>query len=338
MEIESNLAISEGSRFLENKILVVGKIYYHLDFSISDNFSLLSSEEEGSVSTTASDVKRVLNGMGVNIAYGLAILGSYPIVVSQAGYEFNWFHRPHLEKHGIDVRPFIHGEKETASLYKIHDNQNKNLVIFQENSYQFLAERDLEDQLESNEFQGLTAVFIGTGKVEADTKFISKVISLNSRLPVIYSPDKNVHELSKWRLTQILDKISVLICTEDELNLIQERMKQTCDEILENFQRLKYIISMIQRSRIIIFSKGFKLKVAEGPADEVLSPDFWFDAFRAGVIYGISLKKPIEEAAKLGSALASYAVESRENIQYSPSLEQVSLRAFEVKTTRKESI
>jgi len=322
---------------LENRILVVGKVYYYLDFSISDNFTLIGSEEEKKPVTSASDVKRVLNGMGANIAYGLAILGSYPIIVSQVGYDFNWFHQPHLERLGIDVRPFIHSEKETACLYEIKDDQNKSLQIFQENSYNFFAERDVEGQLKSNEFQALSAVFIGTGKVEADSKFISKVYDLNKRLPVIYSPDTNIQELTKWRLTQILDKISVLICTEDELNLIEERMKQRSPDILVNSQRLKYIIALIDRSRIIVFSKEFKMKVSEGPADEVLSPDFWFDAFRAGVIYGVSLKKPIEEAAKLGSALASYAVETRENQQYSPSLEQVSLRAFEVKTTRKEN-
>ena len=320
---------------MKNRILVVGKVYYHLDFSVSDSFASIASEDEKEPATRASDVKRVLNGMGANIAYGLAILGSYPIIVSQVGYDFNWFHRPHLERLGIDVRPFIHSEKETACLYKIKDDQNRDLLIFQENSYHFFAERDIENQLEPSEYQVLNAAFIGTGKVEADAKFISRVYDLNKRLPVIYSPDTNIQELTKWRLTQIFDKISVLICTENELKLIEERMKQKCPEILSNSQRLKYIISLIDRSRIIVFSKEFKMKVSEGPADEVLSHDFWYDAFRAGVIYGVSLKKPIEEAAKLGSALASYAVETRENQEYSPSLEQVSLRAFEVKTTQK---
>jgi adenosine kinase len=330
------VGILEGCLFLENKILVVGKLNFDLDFSLTDDFTFMTSEEEKTPFISASDVKRVLNGMAANIAYGLAILGSHPIIISQVGYDFKWFYRPRLEKLGIDVRSFIHAEKETACLYKIQNGQNKTLLISQENSYQFFAERDLEDQLESNEFQVLNAVFVGTGKVEADVKFLSQIYNLNKRLPVIYSPDRNVQELTKWRLKQIFDKISVLICTEDELNVIEERMKQTCDEILANSQRLKYIISMIQRSRIIVLSKDFKVKVTEGPADEVLSSTFWFDAFRAGVIFGISLKKPIEEAAKLGSALASYAVEARENQQYSPSLEQVSLRAFEVKTTRKE--
>lgn len=296
----------------------------------------MTSEEEREPFTSASDVKRVLNGMGANIAYGLAILGSYPIIISQVGYDFDCFHRHHLSRLGIDVRPFIHPEKETACLYNIKDKQDKNFTISQENSYNFFAERNLEDQMESNEFPALHAAFVGTGKVEADTKFISKVYDLNKRLPVIYSPDSNVHELTRWRLTQIFDKITILICTDDELRLIEERMKQTCDEILVNSKRLKYIVSMIQRSRTIIFSKEFKVKVSEGPAEEALSEGFWHDAFRAGLIYGVSLKKPIEEAAKIGSALASYAVETRKNQFYSPSLEQVSLRAFEVKTTRKE--
>ncbi|MFX1516322.1 MAG: PfkB family carbohydrate kinase [Promethearchaeota archaeon] len=322
---------------MENKILVVGRVYYYLEFSVSDSFSFMTSEKEKELSSNASDVKRELNGMSANIAYGLAILGSYPIIVSQVGYDFNWYHRPHLERLGIDVRPFVHPEKETAYLYKIKDDQNRNLILFQDNSYHFFAERDLEDQVESNEFQTLNAVFIGTGKVEADTKFISRVNDLNKRLPVIYSPDGNVQELTKWRLTQILDKISVLICIEDELKLIEERMKQPCDNIITNSEQLKYIISLVDRSRIIIFSKGFKIKVSAAPAEEVHSHDFWYDAFRAGIIYGISLKKPIEEAAKLGSALASYAVEAHENQQYAPSLEQVALRAFEVKTTRKEN-
>ena len=96
------------------------------------------------------------------------------------------------------------------------------------------------------------------------------------------------------------------------------------------------IKKIISQSALNILIKDFKIKVAEGPAEEVLSEKIWKDAFRAGLTYGVSLKKPIDEAAKIGSALASYAVETRENQKYSPSLEQVSLRAFEVKTSRKD--
>jgi len=317
------------------KILVIGKVAYQFDFSISDEFSIICNRDNKNPTTISTDVKRSFNGMGANVAYGLAILGSHPIIVSQGGYDFDWVYRPHLENAGSDVRAFIDPEKETACLYKIKDEQNRTFIIDQENSYRFFAERNLEEQIKSSEFQVLDATFIGTGKVEADTKFISKVQEQGNRVPVIFSPDSNMNELTKWRLSQILDKITVLVCTEEELRMIKERMKQTCNEILVNSKRLKYIVSMMLRSKIVIHSKEFKMKVSEGPAEEVLSEDVWQDAFRAGLLYGISLKKPIDEAAKIGSALASYAVEIQENQRYSPSLEQVTLRAFEVKTTRK---
>lgn len=317
------------------QILVIGKVTYHFDFSISSEFSIICNKDNKNPTTVGTDVKRTFGGMGANVAYGLAILGSHPIIVSQVGPDFDWIFRPHLEKTGIDVRVFTHSEKETACYYRIKDEQDKTLIVDQENSYRFFAERNLAEQLESSEFQTLDTIFVGTGKVEADIKFISKVQEQANRVPIVYSPDLNMNELVKWRLSQILDKITVLVCTEKELEIIEERMKQTSNEILANSRRLIYIVSMVERSKIVIHSKEFKMKVSKGPAEEVLAEEFWWDAFRAGLVYGISLKKPIDEAAKIGSALASYAVETRENQQYSPSLEQVTLRAFEVKITQK---
>ncbi len=320
----------------KDKILIIGKVIYHLQFSIPEELSKLNPEEAVDNILTGSDVNRLFGGMAANIVYGLSLLGSQSILVSQVGNDFDWFYRPHLEKIGIDMRLFFDPERETACFYQIKDNQERYLNIQQDNSYRFFAERNIEEQLKPEEFQTLDAVFIGTGKVEADTKFISVVYEQNKRLPIIYSPDTNVQELTKWKLSQIFDKITVLICTEDELRLIEERMKQTCSEILASSKRLKYIVSMIYRSKTVIHSEESKIKVSEGPAEDVISDDSWHDAFRAGIVYGISKKKPIDEAARIGSALASYAVEKRENQEYFPSLEQVTLRAFEVKTTMKK--
>ncbi len=320
----------------KEKILVIGKVEYHLKFSLPEEFSKILPKDEMDNDLSGSDVNRLFGGMAANIAYGLSLLSSQPILVSQVGNDFDWFYRPHMEKIGIEMRLFFDPKRETACFYQITDNHERSLNIQQENCYRFFAERRLEEQLKPVEFQTLDAVFIGTGKVEADTKFISVVYEQNKRLPIIYSPDTNIQELTKWKLSQIFDRITVLVCTEDELKLIEERMKQTCNEILASSQRLKYIVSMIYRSKTVIYSEESKIKVSEGPAEDVLSDESWQDAFRAGIVYGISKKKPIDEAAKIGSALASYAVEKRENQEYSPSLEQVTLRAFEVKTTMKK--
>ena len=168
-------------------------------------------------------------------------------------------------------------------------------------------------------------------------KFLSELNEMKKSLPIIYSPDNNLSEITQWRLSQILDKISVMICEESELKILEEILKENRNGILVKHPRLKYIISLEHRDRIIIYSQEMKMKVSEGPTDDpesdLSAP--WRDAFKAGIIQGISNKKPIDETAKLAASLASYAVEERGDHHYSPSVEQVQLRAFEVKISSK---
>ncbi len=314
--------------------LVIGKIAYGLQFTILDKFDTLKEDRINYVSKS-KDVTRIFMGMAANVAYGLSLLGIRPIIVSQVGYDFDWHYRHHFEKLGIEIRIFKDLERETACFYTIQDNQGKCLVINQENSYRFFAERELKEKISPEEFQNLSVVFISTGKAEADSKFISYVYEQNQSVPLIFCPDGNVDNLTKWRLTQILEKTTILLCKEEELVMIEKQMKQDRKKILVNSKRLKYIVSFISRERTIIYSSDYVIKVSEGPSEEVISVNNWQDAFLAGIIYGVSLKKPIQEAAKLGSALASYATEKRHYQEYSPSSEQITLRAFEVKTIRK---
>jgi adenosine kinase len=320
---------------MELGILVIGKIAYGLQFSITDNFNILTEERTDNYQTIGNDVSRIFRGMAANVAYGLSLFGVHPTIVSQVGYDFDWHYRPHFEKLGIELRVFIDQERETACFYIIQDLQGDYLAINQDNSYRFFAERELKERISPKEFQNFSVVFIGTGKAEADKKFISYVHEQNQSVPLIFCPDGNIKELTKWRLTQILEKTAILLCTEEELKSIEKQMKQNREEILANLKRLKYIVSFTSRERIIIYSSDYQIKVSEGPSEEVISTKNWRDAFIAGIVYGVSLKKPIEEAAKLGSALASYAAEKRQFQRYSPSSEQIALRSFEVKTIRK---
>jgi sugar/nucleoside kinase (ribokinase family) len=322
---------------MSSQILVVGKISYVIKFIISDDLTNLISKDRTKNSTVAKDSIRSFDGMAANIAYGLTFFNTIPILVSQVGRDFDWFYRPHLEKRGINLKLFIDQENETACSYILEDEKTSSFRVEQDNSYRFFPEKDLDKVIQPNEIQDLSVAFIGTGKAEADTKFISELYDQKKNLPLIYSPDNNIDQLSKWRLSQIFEKITILISTEEELKQIEERMKQSRNEIISASKRLKYIITMINLSKIIIYSKKFKIKISEAPAEGILSADHWQDVFRTGIIYGVSERKPIDEAAKLGSSLASYSVEHRENQAYSPSLEQITLRSYEVKSIKKKN-
>ncbi|NHJ03127.1 MAG: hypothetical protein EAX86_13400 [Candidatus Heimdallarchaeota archaeon] len=321
---------------MKNGVLIIGKIRSRLQLTLNNRIEALV--ENPSQIHDLSDSKRDYGGMGLEVATGLAVLGTSPILVSAVGRDFDYLFQDYLNDYNIQCKAFRNKEKESSILIEIRDKQGKKIYLNQENAYLYLAENNLSDVMDINTATNLIGAFIATGKVEADIKFISDVYESNPRIPIIHSPDENINELTKWRLEQVFEKISILVCSEAELQKIESNMNIDRKDILstENYSRLKYIVSLEHRDRTIIYSKSKMVKISAAPADEVLSETGWKNAFRAGLIYGILNKKPIEEAAKLGAALASYAVETREYFPFYPSIEQVSLRSFEVKAIDKK--
>ncbi|MFW9779405.1 MAG: PfkB family carbohydrate kinase [Candidatus Heimdallarchaeota archaeon] len=317
---------------MKTKVILVGRLAEKLDFVITDSLDGLARNERVVKRVESRDAIRSFDGMIYHVAYGLVSLGVPPTVISQVGKNFDWHFRPHMEGLGIDLRIFADSEKETACSYVLTDENGRSLVVNQQNTYRFFAEHQLKEKISTQELKGYSAGFIATGKAEADIKFVTELTRYNSSLPLIYSPDGNISELTRWKLEPIFKRIALLICSEEELQIIENRLGKSRTEILPQFNTLKYVISITDRTKIVVHSDEAIIKITEGPADEIRRLTGWESAFRAGVIFGVAMKKPIEEAAKVGSALASYAVERK---QYSPSPEQIALRAFEIKSIRK---
>jgi adenosine kinase len=323
-----------GEPILVAKIILIGRLADKLEFSITGSLDKLSTKNQVHSAVESGDAIRTFDGMAYHVAYGLVCLGTSPTVISQVGMNFDWYFRPYLEGLGLDLRIFSDLDRETACIYWVTDEKGHSLKVNQENSYRFFAENQLIDKISSKDLKEYSAGFIATGKAEADTKFITELSEQSRSLPIIYSPGSNIDDLTKWRLEQILERIALLVCHEEELKLIEDRMKKERTDLITQFSTLKYIITIHDRTKIVVYGVDSAIKISEGPADEINRITGWENAFRAGIVFGVATKKTITEAARLGSALASYAVERE---QYSPSPEQVALRAFEVKAILRQN-
>ncbi|MHA2138227.1 MAG: PfkB family carbohydrate kinase [Candidatus Hodarchaeales archaeon] len=317
---------------MSSNILVIGKTAYKLNFKILSDFSTFNELK----THQAAEAKREYDGMASNIVYGLTVLGSSPTLTSIVGKDFEWNLKPYFEQLGVDLKLFQDSDRETACNFHLMDETDHSILIEQNNCYNYFAEQSLIVKIPPKLLDRFNVIFVGTGKVEADVKFLNYIYETNKAIPVVYSPDGNIREVSQWRFSQILEKVSIFVCNEIELQLLEEKAKATRSDFLQKYPRLKYIVSMEDRSKIIIYAKNLKIKVTDGPVTDEISNLGWQDAFRAGLLYGVSKKKPIDEAAKLAASLASYYVESQGPYSYSPSVEQVQLRAFEVRIVKKE--
>ncbi len=317
---------------MSSNILVIGKVAYKLKFTIFSDFKTFTE----STTLQAGEAKREFDGMASNIVYGLTVLGSSPTLTSIVGKDFEWDLKPYFEQLGVKLKLFQDSERETACNFHLMDEKDQYIRVQQNNCYNYLAEQSINVIVPPKLLDQFSVIFVGTGKVEADVKFLNYLHESNKGIPIVYSPDGNIREVSQWRVSQILEKVSIFVCEETELQLLEEKAKVTRSDFFQKYPRLKYIISMVNRSKVIVHAKNMNIKVTEGPITDEISNEGWQDAFRAGLIFGVSKRKPIDETAKLAASLASYFVESQGHHKYSPSVEQVQLRAFEVRTIKKE--
>jgi len=271
---------------MSSSILVIGKTAYRLNFKILSEFSTFPEIKIHQ----AAESKREYDGMASNIAYGLTVLGSTPTLTSIVGEDFEWNLKPYFEQLGIHLKVFQDSDRETACNFHLVDETDHSIILRQNNCYNYLAEQALDKMIPSKVLNQFKAIFVGTGKVEADVRFLSYIHDTNKGIPVVYSPDGNIREVSQWRFSQILEKVSIFVCDEIELQLLEEKAKESRSDFLQKYPRLKYIVSMENRSKIVIYSKNLKIKIAEAPITDEISKTGWQDVFRAGLIFGMIQK------------------------------------------------
>lgn len=319
-----------------SNILIIGRIAYQLSFNVSTSFETLKDSMVTNKRISCGEIHRELGGKATNIAYGISLLNISPSLVSLIGNDLDCYYKDHLRNIGDIQNIFYDSERETAYDFYITDDDNHTIVFQQNNCYNYIAERNLDNLPSLGRLEDYGAVLVGTGKIEADIKFLSYIHQVNKVLPIIYSPDKNIDDILKWRIPQILDKIIILVCKESELQKIEKRVNENRTTFFEKYPRLKYMIIMEPTDRVIVLSKRMKMKVSHFTTPMDLNNDNWEDAFCAGILYGIAHKQPIETVVKFACSLASYSMESPGMNTYSPSVEQIQLRAYEITSSQKE--
>ena len=71
----------------------------------------------------------------------------------------------------------------------------------------------------------------------------------------------------------------------------------------------RMVITTLGDKGSLISTQGQEISVPAAKVADVMDPTGAGDAFRAGLLKGLSMNKTIEQAARLGAVAAAYAVE-----------------------------
>jgi adenosine kinase len=242
-----------------------------------------------------------LGGNAGNIAYSLNLLEEKPLIVATVGRDFERY-RDILEKRGLSLEAVRCLEEDlTAAAYIITDQSNNQITGFHAAAmmspslYKFPAldpDRDMAIICPSN----------------PEDMNAHPLLYKKKGIRYIYDPAQQIPILSPADLRERIDGAYLLVGNDYEISLIM-KMTGLGREELVNCTRRGLVITLGEKGSLVLEKGRAEEAVSSVPVQNVADPTGAGDAFRAGLIKGLLLGRPLAECARLGSTCAAYCIE-----------------------------
>lgn len=284
------------------QILISGSLAYDRIMDFPEKFSdhiLPDKIHILNVCFLVNGIKEQFGGTAGNIAYNLAILGERPTILACAGRDFDgyksWLESLGLPVHGIRIIP----EELTAGAYITTDKADNQITGFNPGAMKYPCLYEINGCEPSS-----TLAIVAPGNVE-DMVGYSRLYQ-ERKIPYIFDPGQQVPVLSRDNLVEMLTGSLLFISNDYELELIMRVTGRSKTELLE--QTPSIVTTLGERGALVSTADG-DVEIAAVPALTVLDPTGAGDAFRAGLIKGLSMGKGLVDAARMGTVAASFGVE-----------------------------
>ncbi len=246
-------------------------------------------------------------GTAGNIAYSLALLGESPIVIAVSGKDFGPYEK-WMRKHGLSLEGIRHAPKElTAGAYITTDQSDNQITGF----HPAAMKEQAGFQIDKSVRDGAIAI-VSPGNLEDMQHYPRVYRELN--IPYIFDPGQNITAFNGKQLEEMITGSSVLVSNDYELQLICNATGLSVEQLMD---LTGAIITTLGEKGSLVRKQDGEFEVPPAPADPIADPTGAGDAFRSGLIKGLVMGKPLEEAAKLGSVAAAYAVEHKGTQEHS---------------------
>lgn len=260
-----------------------------------------------SVSFLATDLQVRRGGTGANIAFGMGVLGSRPLLVGSVGTDagdyLTW-----LQEHGVDTtHVHVSSTQPSARFTCTTDRDQAQIATFFPGAMTEAAEIDIA---------GVGEVDLVVIAPDDPGAMLRHTASCRDRgVAFAADPSQQLTFMDGDTIRQLVDGATYLFTNEYEAALIFEKTGWTAEEVLD---LVGTRITTHGAKGISIFRKGEPvIEVAPAPAREVAEPTGVGDAFRAGFLCATGWGLPLERAAQVGAMLATHVVETVGTQEYS---------------------
>ena len=282
-------------------IVVTGSIAYDYLMSFPGKFTehfLAEHMKRISLSFLVDTMDKRRGGCAPNIAYTLALLGGRPVLMATAGEDFADY-RQWLDAAGIDTTQVkqISG-KFCASFFCSTDVENNQIASF------YTGAMADAGQLSFRSVKDCRLAIIAPNDPGAMVQYAEECRTLG--IPFIFDPGQQCARMEGNELRDGITGATIVIVNDYELELLRQKTGMSEADILVVARTL--IVTRGENGSSIITAEG-QVDVPAVAPSRVVDPTGVGDAFRGGLMRGISLGLSYEQSARMGSVAATYALE-----------------------------
>ena len=261
------------------------------------------------------EMRREFGGCAGNIAYNLMLLGGDPLIMATVGDDA----APYLQRLDTLGLPRQHVRSVpgsfTAQAFITTDLDDNQITAFHPGAMAF---SHLNKVAQANGVQlGIVAPDGREGMLQHARDFAA------AGTPFIFDPGQGMPMFSGDDLLEFLDLATYACFNDYEAQLLTERTGRSLDELAKQVDAL-IVTRGAEGSEIHVGGQRIVIPCVE--ADAVVDPTGCGDAYRAGLLYGLTHGLDCLATGRLAAVMGAIKIAHRGGQNHSPSREEIAAR------------
>ena len=283
--------------------LICGSIAYDTIMVFKDQFKnhiLPDKLHILNVAFLVPDLRREFGGCAGNIAYNLQMLGGDPLIMATVGDD----HAPYtarLDKLGL-ARTHVREVSDTftAQAFITTDLDDNQIIAFHPGAMNFAHMDHVSGWMDVE--LAIIAPDGRDGMIQHAREFHA------AGIPFIFDPGQGLPMFNGEDLMNFINIASYVTVNDYEAHLLQERTGKTVEQLAT---QVKALIVTLGGKGSEIYTDGKKLDIPSVKPEAVLDPTGCGDAFRAGLLYGITNGMDWAVTGRLASLIGALKIAQR---------------------------
>ena len=287
----------------DNIMVFPGRFKEHI---LADQLHILN------VAFLVPEMRKEFGGCAGNIAYNLRLLGERPLIMATVGEDFPVY-ADRLRGNALEQR-FIRTIEETltAQAYITTDLDDNQITAFHPGAMDHSHRNKVPT--DAGISMGMVSPDGRQGMIEHAQQFAA------AGIPFIFDPGQGLPMFDGEDLKKFIDQAAWVAVNDYEGQLLQERTGWSLEEISAH---VKALIVTRGGSGSSIYAEGREYRIPAVEAAEILDPTGCGDAYRAGLVFGISRSLSWEDTGRLASLIGARKIAHRGTQNHAMSLEDL---------------